>query len=208
MERHGRRPHGLSDPACLQERQVVVVGSLPELHGNWDVPRTFDGSPDDGFEQARLQRDGRSTAPPGHLGHGTAEVHIDVVDPSLADQHVHSPADAVRLGSVQLDAPRRLLGGEVGQAGRLEVAVDQAPGRDHLADVQASTELSAHGAKRGVGDPGHRRQNHGRPHLQRTDAGHSELAGSGQPDVPVHLAAQAHGFKATGRPAVARSRVH
>ena len=119
-----------------------------------------------------------------------------MVDPVLLDEHLHCPAEALRLGAVELDAAGRLGGGEVAEPAGLEVPVDESAGSDHLAHVESGAVFAAEGAKRGVGDAGHRRQHDRRPDLEGADAGSGELARGGGRHIGVDLGAQTHGHKA------------
>ena len=62
----------------------------------------------------------------------------NLLDEPLVHQHLHGPSDVLGPGAVELDAAGRLVGGEVAEPIRLEVAFHQPAGGDHLADVQLS----------------------------------------------------------------------
>ena len=104
MEGDGGGSHRFGYPTRLQEGEVVVVSALSELDGDRYVAGGGHSGTHDVLEQPWLQRDGRTPTLARHLGHRTSEVHVDVVDPSLTDQQVDGPADALRFGSVELDA--------------------------------------------------------------------------------------------------------
>ena len=134
---------------------------------------------DDRVQQPGLHGEGGATAVPGDLAHRAAEVEVDVVDVALLDQPTDRGVHGAGIGAVELDAPGRLVGVEGGQVPAARAALDQATGVDHLADVEAGAVPAAQAPERGVGDPGHGRQDDRRPHLERPDRQRGELAGSG-----------------------------
>ena len=63
---------------------------------------------DDLAEQPELPRQRRAAALAGHLGHGAAEVEVDVVGAVLGDEHRDGVRDRRRVDAVELDGARRL----------------------------------------------------------------------------------------------------
>jgi hypothetical protein len=101
------------------------------------------------------------TALAGDLGRGATEVHVDVVDRTGTTESLDRLAQHARIASVQLQAARRLTGGEGDHAFGLGAAVHQRGGHHHLVHVQeARCELTAQRTERCVGDPGHGSQHH------------------------------------------------
>ena len=150
------------------------------------------------------------SAPPaalaGHLGHRAAEVEVDVRDAVLRAQDLGGLADVDRVGAVELHRAHGLELVEDEHVEGVLVPLDHAAAGDHLADVEAGALLGAQPAVRRVGDPRHRREHHGRRHLQRAEGetGHAPIVGrvdrfapitgtrptwpgrlSGSPDSPV-----------------------
>lgn len=160
------------DAARVEVGEVVVVDALAHLHGDGQVTGAGDGLADDGPQQVPLVRQRRAAALAGHLRHRAAEVQVDVVGEALLRDHADGLADGHRVDAVQLDRAWGLGRVEVDQLHGLLVALDQRPGGDHLAHEQAlaPAELPAQRAERRVGDPGHRRQHHGRRDGVRADA--------------------------------------
>ena len=66
----------------------------------------------------------------------------------------------VRVDAVELQAAEVLVRGERDHLQRLGDPLDQRPGGDHLADVDAAALLAAEPAERDVGDAGHRGEHH------------------------------------------------
>ena len=117
-------------------------------------------------EQPALPRQRPATALAGHLGHRAAEVEVDVPHAVLRAEDLRRLADVRRVGAVELDRPNVLELVEDQHRQRGGVALDDAAGRDHLADVEAGALLAAEPAVRRVGDPRHRREDDGRLNAQ------------------------------------------
>src|SRR4030095_8426943 len=123
------------------------------------------------------------------LAHRAAEVQVEVVDAVLADHEPHRLADVVRIDAVELQAARRLLVAEAREEERLAVALDERPRGDHLAHVEPGPEAPAERPEGRVRDPGHGREDDGRPHPKRADADGRELAGRRARNVAIPGAA-------------------
>ena len=115
----------------------------------------------------------------GHLGDRAAEVEVDVRDAVLRAQDLGGLADVDRVGAVELHRAHRLQLVEDQHVQGVLVPLDHAAAGDHLADVEAGSLLGAQPAVRRVGDPRHRREHHGRRHLQRAEGetGHASIVG-------------------------------
>ena len=193
----GRAPV-LGDGPGLQEGDVLVVDPDPQLDGDRDRAGGIDGGPDDAGEQGPVHGEGRPRPLPGHLAGRAAEVEVDVVDADLVHQPGHRRAHHPGVDTAQLHAADRLVGPEGGHAQGLGVALDQRPGRDHLAHVEAGAEGPAQPAEGRVGDPGHRGQHHRwvdghRPQLERRKRQHRWAGGpGGASGSVVHVGTPAH----------------
>lgn len=84
-----------------------------------------------------------------------------MVDIVLADEDAGRAGHRVGVDSVQLDRAGGLPWVELQHVPGLLVSDDQAPGGDHLADVQAGALLAAELAIGGVGHARHRREHDG-----------------------------------------------
>src|SRR5699024_5511370 len=128
-----------SDASGVEVGAVLVVDADTHLHGDGNVRplRGFNGGGDDVAEEAPLVGQGRATATAGHLGHGAAEVHIDVVSHVLIDDHLGCFVGVLRIGGVQLQAAGVFVRREGGHVERFGVALHERAGGHHLADVEA-----------------------------------------------------------------------
>ena len=81
-----------------------------------------------------------------------------MVDAVLGAEDLDGAADVYGIDAVELHGAHGLVGGERQHRQARLVALDDAPRRDHLADVQPGTLLGAQLAERRVGDARHRRQ--------------------------------------------------
>ena len=152
-----------------------LVDADPELERDRDRAGGLDRRAHDRAQQARLERDRRAAALARHLAHRAAEVHVDVVDPALADQDAHRLADVARVDAVELQAADLLLRVEAREQQRLAVALDERARRDHLAHVEPGAVAPAERPERRVRDARHRRQHDRRPDLERSDPQRDEL---------------------------------
>ncbi len=121
-------------------------------------------------EQGALPRQRGAAALAGHLGHRAAEVQVDVGHAVLRAEDLGRLADVRRVGAVELHRAHRLLLVEDEHLPRGRVALDQATAGDHLADVEARALLAAQPAVGRVGDPRHRREDHGHRDLEVPEA--------------------------------------
>ena len=151
-----------------------MTGTVPALHHR---------RPDDVPEQRPVEREGGAGALAGDLAGRAAEVEVDVVDPDLVDQASDGPAHDAGIDARQLHAAYRLVGAEGRHAQGLGVALDQGPGRDHLADVEPGAVAAAEGAEGTVGHPGH-----GGEHDGQVDHQVPELELGGWPSRPGRTA--------------------
>src|SRR5262249_59498246 len=119
--------------------------------------------------------DGAAATVPRDLGHRTAEVQVEVLDP-LGDEDARGLLEVGRIAAVELDGAGPLAGAAGCQQTRDVVALEEAPGGDHLRDVEPGAEPAAEGAEGIVGDAGHRRQYDGRPDAQRTEPERPQLS--------------------------------
>ena len=149
---------------------MVDVDALAHLDGERDVAGGADGARDDVAEQLLLPRQRRSPALARDLGHGAAEVEVDVVGAVLRDEHPHRLGDGGGVDAVQLDRARRLGLVVRDEAHRRGVPLDESAGRDHLAHVQPRAVLAAQPPEGGVGDARHGSQDDGRVELDGPDA--------------------------------------
>ena len=159
-----------------------------------DVARGAGGAGDDVAEQLQLPRQRRSAALARDLGHGAAEVQVDVVGAVLVDEHAHRVLDGRRVDAVELDRARRLGLVVRDEAHRRGVALDEGAGRDHLAHVQPGAVFAAEPAEGGVRDARHRREHDRRIELDGPDAqsavrerGRSSPVHSPRPECPRSL---------------------
>ena len=154
------------DPAGVEVGQVVLVDALAHLDGQRDVALGgfLDRGLDDGGEQVDLPRQRRSAAAPGDLGHGAAEVEVDVVRAVLLDEHPDGLADGHGVHAVELDGADFLVVVVRNDAQRLRRALHEGAGGDHLRHVQAAAVFTAQPAEGGVGDARHGSQDHGGVH--------------------------------------------
>ena len=114
--------------SSMPVRTLIVTGTSPAAaHRRGD----------DGSQETRAGRQRGTAAVARDLADRTAEVQVDVLGAVVADEEADGLADGARIGAVELDAARRLVGAEPGQLARSVVALDETPGRHHLADVQA-----------------------------------------------------------------------
>ena len=155
-----RAPLVLRNPAGIEEVEVFIIDSHPELDRHRDLAGRLDRSPDDRLQQPRFRRNGGAAAFTGHLADRTPEVEIEVVDAAFIHETAYRLADIERIDAVKLEAARALGGAEVGQLEGLLAALNQRPGGDHFADVEPSPEAAAQRAKWIVRDPCHRREDH------------------------------------------------
>ena len=118
-------------------------------------------------EQVDLPRQGRAAAAPGDLGHGAAEVEVDVVRAVLLHEHPDGLADGHGVHAVQLDGADFLVVVVRNDAQRFRRALDEGTRGDHLRHVQAAAVFTAQPAERGVGDARHGSQDHGGVHRDR-----------------------------------------
>ena len=179
VQRHRSRTLLLGDASRVEVGVVGVVDADPELHRHGD-PGAFggpDGGGDDLAEEPAFIRQGRTTPASGDLGHGAAEVHIDVVGEVLLDDHPRRGEGGLRVDGVELQRAGRLIRAEGRHVHGHRVAFHQSPRGDHLAHVQATDragpgqfELPAQGPERDVGHPGHGRQDNRAAQGQRPDA--------------------------------------
>ncbi|MPM15579.1 hypothetical protein SDC9_61950 [bioreactor metagenome] len=151
-------PGVLGDPTGVQEVPVVVVDADPGLHRHRDTVAVGGphGRPEDLAEQITLPGQHPAAALPGDLGHRAAEVEVDMVHPELGTEDLRRGSHHRRVDAVELHRPDLLGGRERQHLQRLAVALDQAAGGDHLADVQAGALLGAQLPEGGIGHPGHR----------------------------------------------------
>jgi hypothetical protein len=115
----------------------------------------------------------------GHLGHGAAEVQVDVADAVLGAEDLGGLADVAGIGAVELDRPDGLEVVEDQHLHRGLVALDQPARGDHLADVQAGPLLGAEPSVRRVGDARHRREDDGSVDAQRPEGQRGGQGGHG-----------------------------
>src|SRR5690606_38144341 len=97
-------------------------------------------------------------------------------------------AHVVRVDAVELEAPRRLVGAEVGELERLLAALGERPRRDHLTHVEPGAEAFAQLAEWPVGDAGHRGEDDRRRDAELSEAHLRELPGACRRHVAVDLA--------------------
>ena len=163
VQRDRRDARLLGDAAGVEVGEVLVVEALAGLHRHGHVVRRGgrDRRLEDVGEQAALPRQRATAALAGHLGDRAAEVEVDVCDAVLLAQDLHGPADVVWVGAVELDGTDGLELVEDQHLARRLVALDEAARGDHLADVESGPLLRAEPAVGRVGDPGHRREDHG-----------------------------------------------
>ena len=109
----------LGDPAGLEEGEQVVVDALAELDRDGDVRRPS-ARPPLTMLRSRFGFRGRAAPPPlrRDLADRAAEVHVDVVDPALADQHAHGFAHVVGIDAVELEGPHGSRPGRSSRADR------------------------------------------------------------------------------------------
>ncbi len=116
---------------------MVVINALAHL----DRHRHATG----GGRYSRRHDVGEQVALPGQrttatltrdLGHGAAEIQIDVISQVLIHDHAHCLAHDVGVDAVQLDRPWRLVRIETDHVQRGLMAFDQGPRSDHLAHVK------------------------------------------------------------------------
>src|SRR5690606_11814765 len=96
----------------------VVRNSEAELDGHRHFAGVANGGAHDLSQQVGLDGDRGAAAFARHFAYGTTEVHIDVVNATFADQAFYRLAHVVRIDPIQLEAARRFVGPEVGQAER------------------------------------------------------------------------------------------
>ena len=156
-------------------RKVRWSGSIALAHLDGDGPRrTRDRLAHRGRPRSTgSARSSRAvpTPPPLRvtLGTGQAEVEVDVIATVFADQQMHCARGRHGVDAVELDRTRRLTRAVLDQSHRERHPLDQGPGGDHLADVEAVRPrrsrsgvaiLTAQSSERAVGDAGHRCQHH------------------------------------------------
>ena len=124
---------------------------------------------DDVAEQTGLPGQRCSPALAGDLGHGTSEIQVDVVGAIFGDEHRDRLGDRLRVDAVELDGAQRLGLVVRDEAHRLGRALDERARRDHLADVEARTELAAEQTERRVRDAGHGREHDRGVELEAAD---------------------------------------
>ncbi|GMA25558.1 hypothetical protein GCM10025864_33170 [Luteimicrobium album] len=145
---------------------MLVVDALASLDGDRDPvgASRLDGARDDPGEQLTLPRERTATATLGDLGHGAAEVEVDVVGEALGGQEPDGARDRRRVDAVHLGGARRLALVERDDPQGGGVPLDERPARDHLRDVQARAVLAAQRPERLV-----RHAGHGCEHDRRVD---------------------------------------
>ena len=99
------------------------------------VPRTAEHDP---AEQPALERQRRTSAPPGDLGNRAAEVDVDVVSQALVGDHLRRGECGVRVNGVELQRARRLVRRERRHVHGDRVPLDERTRRHHLAHVQTA----------------------------------------------------------------------
>jgi hypothetical protein len=169
VQRHPGRAGILGQQPRLDVREVIVVNALAHLDGDRTAVGGVHRRRHDLLEQPAFPGQRRTPTLPGDLRYAAPEVHVNVICEVLRDDHLDRLADRRWVDAVELEAAGALAGPEGDHPHGLRVPLDQCPGRDHLADVQAGTLLPAELAERHVGDPSHRCKHHRRVHCIRSE---------------------------------------
>src|SRR5690606_9356855 len=105
--------------------QQTIVEALAELDRDRHAAGCLHGRAHDAGQQLGLGRDRRATAAACDLGHRAAEVHVEVIDQTLADEALDREADVDWIDAVELQAAWRLVGSEAGELERLAITLDE-----------------------------------------------------------------------------------
>ena len=144
-------------------RILTVTGTSPRAPSSTTAPTTA---------RKRSRFHGSAEPPPLRVTFGTGQPKLRSMwsARSSRDEQPGGGPRSGRVGAVELDRARVLLGVVLDEPHRLGVALDEGPRRDHLADVERRVaapalrrELAAQPAERPVGDPRHRREDDRRP---------------------------------------------
>ena len=181
----------------VQVGLVLVVDADAHLHRHGNVPGLAHRGAHDRAEQVRLPRQGGAAAALGDLGHGAAEVEVDVVRAVLLRHHPHGFAHVHGVHTVDLDGARGLVRVVVDDPQGLRPPLHQGARRDHLGHVQSPAVLAAQLAEGLVGHPGHGGQHHGdvdgqRSQVQRLQVQHGRFAVRGLSRLGAHRLPLSH----------------
>ena len=116
---------------------VVVVDADAEFHrdGNVGAGYGLHRRRHNIAEESAFVGERGATAAAGDLGHGAAEVHVDVVGQVIVGHHASRLIRVFRVGCVKLEGAWVFVGAKGCHVARFFVAFDKSPGGDHFAYV-------------------------------------------------------------------------
>ena len=152
----------LGDPPGVEERLVLGIDADPGLdrHRNPELVGGAHRLADDGPQPVPLIGQHATATLAGHLGHGTAEVEIDVTDGEVTGKDPRRLRHHAGVDAVELHGAGGLPRVELQHGPRLGVPHHQAARGDHLAHVEAGPLLPAQLAVGRIRHARHRRQHH------------------------------------------------